>query len=131
MCGLGHVSPCAATRTIDAVFYGTRDRSGLSSLLLLLPPGAAAAAAAAVTAAVGCTPPLGYVIYRPVKGSVKISVAATRMRVVSAMSCICSLSRLQNGHDDSLTMFALPTSIYLINLTIKLRVIPLRNDTNE
>lgn len=33
---LGHVSPCAATRTIDAVFYGTRDRPGLSSLLLLL-----------------------------------------------------------------------------------------------
>ena len=71
MCGLGHVLPCAVTRTIDAVFYGTRDRSGFSSLLLLLPSGAAAAA---VTAAVGCTPPLGYVIYRPVKGSVKISV---------------------------------------------------------
>lgn len=35
----------------------------------------AGAAAAAVTTAAGCTPPLEYVIYRPVKGSVKISVA--------------------------------------------------------
>lgn len=50
--------------------------------------------------------PLGYVIYRPVKGSVKISVAATRMRVVSAVSCICSLSRMENDRDDSLATFA-------------------------
>lgn len=53
---------------------------------------------------------LGYVIYRLVKGSVKISVAATRMRV-SAMSCICSLSWLKNGRDDFLAMFALPMQI--------------------
>lgn len=32
-CETGHVSSCAATRTIDVVFYGTRDRPGLSSLL--------------------------------------------------------------------------------------------------
>lgn len=56
-------------------------------------PGASEAGAAVA----GYTPPLGYVIYRSVKGSVKISVAATRMRVVSAVSCICSLSRLENG----------------------------------
>lgn len=51
-------------------------------------------AAGCSAARAGCTPPLGYVIYRPVKGSVKIFAttahkAAARFRPVS---CVCSLS---------------------------------------
>jgi len=85
----------------------------------------ATAAAAVAAAAARCTSPLGYVIYRPVKGSVKISVAATRMRIVSAMSCICSLSRLENGRWWLLSDVRAADA----NLAIKSHAIPLYNKT--
>lgn len=73
----GHVSSCAAAHIRSTPYFMVCTRDIPESQK---PPAAVAA---------GCTLSPGYVMYKPVKGSVKISVTAASVRVVSA-----SLSRL-------------------------------------